>query len=420
MTGVTHGVNTAPSARVRELIRLGAEQALAVTDEWIRAVDAATLSSGLVREVADDPDLSDAVRRGNLDNLLAWATANLRAPGEPVPANTSDVQIEVARAMTRRGMSGVGLDTYRTGQNVAWQRWMALAFDLTRDPDELRELLEVTSASIASFIDRTVEAVSLRMVAEHDDLTRGSRVEQRETVGLLLQGAPVPRARAEAVLRYALDRSHLAVVLWSDDAGAAPLDRLDRAAERTMAVLGARERLVVDAAPGTLWVWFPVPRLDPAAPAALEAELEDLGASVALGRPGSGVDGLRTSHLEAAEARRLGLRARHRAGRPLRVVAYDDVRLAALVAREPAAAAAFVADVLGGLATAPEDLRETVRVVLACLGNVSAAAARLYTHRNTVMRRLERADTLLPRPLAEDPVQVAVALEALRWGALDP
>lgn len=416
-------VDAEPSERVRALIREGAERALQRADDWIRAVDAATLSSGVVRELADDPDLSEAVRRGNLDNLLAWATANLRAPGEPVAANTSDVQIEVARAMVRRGMSAVGLDTYRTGQTVAWQRWMALAFELTRDPDELRELLELTSASIASFIDRTVEAVSLRMLAEHDDLTRGARVEQRETVLLLLQGAPVPRSRAETVLRYRLAPSvrHLGAVLWSEDA-ADRLPRLDLAAERVMAALGARERLVVDAAPGALWAWFPVEgtTLDPGLGPELAAALGQ-GVLMALGRPGLGVDGLRQSHLEAVEARRLALRARRvgvaDAGP---VVAFDDVRLVALLGREPAAVRAFVGDVLGELAAAPEEVRETVRIVLAHLGNVTAAAAALYAHRNTVMRRLERADALLPRPLAEAPVQVAVALEALRWGALEP
>ena len=42
-------------------------------------------------------------------------------------------------------------------------------------------------------------------------------------------------------------------------------------------------------------------------------------------------------------------------------------------------------------------------------------AARRYTHRNTLVRRLTRADESLPRPLAETSVEVAVALEALRW-----
>jgi len=47
--------------------------------------------------------------------------------------------------------------------------------------------------------------------------------------------------------------------------------------------------------------------------------------------------------------------------------------------------------------------------------NASGAAKRLYTHRNTLLRRLARADGLLPRPLAECSVNAAVALDVLRW-----
>ena len=47
--------------------------------------------------------------------------------------------------------------------------------------------------------------------------------------------------------------------------------------------------------------------------------------------------------------------------------------------------------------------------------NVSRAATKLYTHRNTLLRRLTRAEQLLPRPLAENSVNVAVALDVLRW-----
>ncbi len=54
------------------------------------------------------------------------------------------------------------------------------------------------------------------------------------------------------------------------------------------------------------------------------------------------------------------------------------------------------------------------------LGSTSRTAQRLYTHRNTVLRRLARADELLPRPLAENAVAVAAALEVLRWRGESP
>lgn len=44
----------------------------------------------------------------------------------------------------------------------------------------------------------------------------------------------------------------------------------------------------------------------------------------------------------------------------------------------------------------------------------------LFTHRNTVLRRLLSAEKLLPRLLNENLVQVAVALKILSWCAEKP
>ncbi|WP_256333373.1 helix-turn-helix domain-containing protein [Streptomyces sp. cf386] len=70
--------------------------------------------------------------------------------------------------------------------------------------------------------------------------------------------------------------------------------------------------------------------------------------------------------------------------------------------------------VLGELETAEPESTEAVRVFIAAQCNVSHAADRLYVHRNTLLRRLARADRHLPRPLAANVVEVASALEVLR------
>jgi DNA-binding PucR family transcriptional regulator len=67
------------------------------------------------------------------------------------------------------------------------------------------------------------------------------------------------------------------------------------------------------------------------------------------------------------------------------------------------------------LAEAPVELRRTVRVYLEEIGSLTRTAGRLFTHRNTVVRRLEKVDALLPHPLAIDPLDVATALEAWQW-----
>lgn len=395
------------STRVRELIRQGAEIGLSTSSQWSEAIDAATLTGPAVATVAADPSLAEAVRRGNFDNLMAWAAANVRAPGEPVPANVSDVQLDVTRDMVRRGVSDVALDAYRTGQSVAWQRWMDLCFVLTDDVDELRELLAVTARSMSDFVDATVTALTERMAAESEDLLLGSQAERRDLVALVLQGAPVSRSRVERVLGHRLEGGHFAAVLWQD--AGADLGRLEAVAERLMRAAGTRRRLTVLAGSSTLWLWLPV-HASPSDDVLAEV-VRDGGVRVALGNPAAGVEGFRRSHREAIEAQRLAVRSSPVGG----PVTFDQIEVAAIVAGESSLSGDFTERVLGDLAVAPEDLRETVRVYLGLLGNATATAEVLFTHRNTVLRRLERANELLPRPVVEDPLRIAMALEAVRW-----
>ncbi len=397
------------SERTRELFRRGAEAALDPRAEWIEELHAAALGSDRMRPVAEDPVLAEATRRANLANLLHWAAANVQHPGRRVPANLGPEVLEASRDLVRRGLDQSGLDAYRTAQGVAWRRWMEICFQLTADPAELRELLDVSALSITAFIDDTVAAVSERMVAERAELTRGGHAERRATVALLLEGAPIARARAEAQLGYGLTGPHTAAVVWSGSGTAGPED-LEAAAEALTRAAGAPRRLTVVASAAALWVWLPVgtaPRV-----ADLTASLAGTpGVRVAVGRPGRDVEGFRRSHLDAATTQRMLARLTS----PQQAARYEDVQLVALLTAEPAAVDEFLADTLGGLLTADAEVRRTVHTYVQELGNASRTAERLWTHRNTVLRRLARAEELLPRPLADNVLGVAAALEVLRW-----
>ena len=146
--------------------------------------------------VAADPELAAAISRSNQANLDFWATANVRDPGAPVPPNTGPQPITVARELVRRGLDAATLDAYRVGEGVAWRRVMEIAFDLTSDPAELHEMLDVCSRSISAFIDATLAFIAAQIDLERDELTRGTHAERRETVALILDGAPIPRGRA--------------------------------------------------------------------------------------------------------------------------------------------------------------------------------------------------------------------------------
>jgi DNA-binding PucR family transcriptional regulator len=135
------------------------------------------------------------------------------------------------------------------------------------------------------------------------------------------------------------------------------------------------------------------------------------GVRVALGAPAAGMDGFRRSHLDALETQRL----MHRVPGGLRLAAYEDVRLVALVAQDEERAAEFVTRTLGGLAVADADLRETLRVYIREEFSASRAARALFTHRNTVLNRLARARELLPVPLAGHGLEIGLALELVHW-----
>ncbi|MCW2607036.1 MAG: transcriptional regulator, partial [Frankiales bacterium] len=176
---------------------------------------------------------------------------------------------------------------------------------------------------------------------------------------------------------------------------------------------GAARRLTVLPGAGALWLWLPrdarglVEALGP-----VLAGHPDV--RVAVGRPGDDLEGFRRSHLDAVATQQVLARL----AAPQRAAAYADVHLVALLTQDPAACDAYLRDTLGDLLTADADTRDTVLVYVREQCGTSRAAERLYTHRNTVVRRLARADELLPRPLASNVVEVAAALEVLRWRGL--
>ncbi len=398
-----------PSARVRELIRRGAEMVLRAPPEWLAEVDSATLATENMKSVADDPALAAATRRSNRDNLLHWAAANARDPGAPVPANVGAEPIAIARDLVRRGATESALDAYRTGQNAAWLRWMSLAFALTSDVDELRELLDVSARSISAFVDATIAGISAQMLAERDELTRGTHAERREVVALVLDGAPISPKSAAQRLGYELEQLHRAAIVWSD-AAAPDLGLLERAADAVAHALGAPRRLTVIASAATLWIWVPQ-RAEPDLDKLRVATSPLAGVRIAIGSRGRGVLGFRRSHFDALTTQRMLARV----GAAHRVASFADVRLVSLVTQEPDAAAQFVTDTLGDLATAPAELRTALLTFLAEGCNATRAAQVLHTHRNTLLRRLARAEALLPHGLDGDRVHVAVALDVLRW-----
>jgi DNA-binding PucR family transcriptional regulator len=397
-----------PSPAAQGIIQRGAELALATLPEWLDEIMAAALVGVRGAEGLSDPVLAQGARNSNLSNLLHWTSANVERPGARVAPNTSPVLLESSRDLVRRDLDETALEGWRVGQNVAWLRWMDICFSLTADTGLLREVLSTTARSISVFIDDTIAAVAEVMRRERDELTHGTHAQRLATVSLLLEGAPVPRRAAEARLGYALTGSHLAAVVWGDPQVSG--ERLEHAAEQLLHVTGAPKRLTVLATRASLWLWLPaaeVPRVQD-----LETAMAPLsGIRVALGRVRRDLDGFRRSHLEAISVQQMMARL----GTARKVGSFMDVQLVAMLGLDVGRADEFIADTLGELASAGSELQTTLRTYLEAQCNAAKTAENLYTHRNTVVRRLSRCDELLPRTLGENPIAVGAALQLMSW-----
>jgi DNA-binding PucR family transcriptional regulator len=397
-----------PSERVRELLRRGATMIMNAPQPWLDEIDTATLSATRMQPIADDPALTAALRRTTRSNLLAWAAANVRDPGAPVPANFGPEVLATARDLARRGLTASALQAYRVSQNVTWRRWMATAFDLTSDAGELRELLDVSARSLYSFIDDTNAAVAAQMRLEREALTRGTHAERRETVELILTGAPITKQRAASRLGYNLDQQHTAAIVWSEEPDS-DSSRLDEASEALARAAQAPRPLSIIASAATRWVWVggTGPELG-----RLDTAIDHIGGvRIAVGSTGPGIEGFRRSHLDAITTQRMMSRLRS----AQRVARFATVELVAIVSQDPDRANQFIKHTLGALESASAELRTAVLTFVNEQCNASRAAQLLYTHRNTLLRRLSRAEQLMPRPLGENSVNVAVALDLLQW-----
>ncbi|MFT4011514.1 MAG: helix-turn-helix domain-containing protein [Nocardioidaceae bacterium] len=397
-----------PSPAAQDVIRRGAERALDPRAEWLEEWNNAVEQGDGTPAPLSDPVLIEGSRNTNLESLLHWASANIQRPGARVPANLSQTVLEATRDLLRRDLDETALELWRVGQNFAWQRWMELCFELTSDPDVLHEVLAVTSRSIATFIDDTIKAVGEVIRQERHELAQGSHPDRLTTVLLLLQGAPVARARAEERLGYALTGSHLAAVVWAT--GDATGEDLEYAAEQIRRGAGSTRRLTVLATRASLWLWVPASRIPPAGD--LEAVLTRVpDVRIALGQPRSDLEGFRQSHLEASTVQQMMARL----GTKRQVGTYAGAQLIAMLSADVSRADEFVADTLGDLASAEPELRATLRTYLEQRCNAARTTEAMYAHRNTIVRRVARSEDLLPVPLEENLVAVGAALQLMWW-----
>ncbi|WP_445671998.1 PucR family transcriptional regulator [Pseudomonas inefficax] len=390
-------------------MRKGAELAQALPPEWVERLNQSLFSSPEDARLLEDPVILAACRRANRAELLHWANANLQRPGEPVEPYVSADMVDTARELARRGLSELLMNVARSTQNAAWDLWMKMAFSLTQDPAVLEEFLQVSSRSISEFIDSNMRVVTQIILEEKSAQAHDDPIDKRSLVSRLLDGRDVDAEQFGRRLGYSLAQRHHACLVWSEtpDAEIRPLEDMARALAQ---LTGTVAPLIVFAGPATLWAWS-----NAAKPLDLNL-LQDVARQfpkvrAAIGSAGAGMNGFRRSHLEALTTQRLMGRL---AGSPA-VATIDQVRMVSLMTQDARAARQFVLSTLGRLATEPTVLQHSLHAFLANGCNITQTAEVLGTHRNTLLRRLERAQDLLPIPLADHRIQIAAALELVIW-----
>ncbi|KUN96144.1 PucR family transcriptional regulator [Streptomyces caeruleatus] len=278
---------------------------------------------------------------------------------------------------------------------MAWRRWVSACLAQTDDPALLTEVLDIASQSIFQFATDSVEALRLAGLEDH---AATADAQALAAIELIVGGAPIAPELAEAQLGYRLARRHTALILWT----ATDRPGLDRAVEQIARSPIGHGLLVAAASVAARWIWVP---------SGSEDELLGClggvdGVQATIGRTAYGIEGFRTSHGEALAAQAVLIRL----GSPRRVTRFADVELVDVLTRDREVADTFVTRTLGELAQADRTLRRTVLTYIQCGFNTTRGASRLYAHRNTVERRIARADALSATKLDDNPAQLAAAL----------
>lgn len=397
-----------PSEHLSRLIAATVDRFVADLDGLVDEMAVAAITAAPA--LANDAALEDSVRASVRAMTLRWTEAERRRPGHQVPADVPPAALDVARDLIRHGVDFQQLLTgYRCAENVGCRHWLKAASEAV-PPAEVAAVADFGLRAINDWVDSALALISRQIDRERDDLIGGVLARRLETVTLIIDGAPIRESVARERLGYDLSAWHTGMVLWS-----ATPDHEQGLLEKTARLMalgaGLRPPLTLPATATTTWVWLSSDHpldLSELHDAITQASPEVLAAT---GSSRPHMAGFRRTHREAVAARRV---AERNPGRE-RFTAYDDVRIAVLASQDEETAAQFVTDTLGELADADADLRETLRVYLQEDGNTARTAARLFTHRNTVLNRLERAERLLPQPLSGRRLSVGLALELVHW-----
>ena len=381
----------------------------------------ATMNDAIEQAIVDlgDPELSDMLHasvEGNIATILHMLRNDIPIERvQPITAAT-----EYAVRLAQRGVPGTSLRrAYHFGSDDLLAQMFEEVRQIDVDPDTRLRLLHHLAGWMHSYVDWITRIV----LAAYEDERR--QVEERSAsiaaslVRGVLDGAPGASQGFSERTGYRLEQHHVAAVMWvaAANPGVDHTDGLKSLADELARATGSTGPLFTAVDRSTAWVWFGrgAGAVDVAPATAHAALAGHQGARVALGRVGRGVAGFRASHHQAGAARAVA--SVSRTGRP--TIAHGDraVAVVSMLLGDMDALGSWVGEVLGQLASntdAAARLRETLLTFLAAGGSYQATAEQLMLHRNTVKYRVGRAVELRGRDLADDRLDVELALEVVR------
>lgn len=365
-------------------------------------------------------DLLGASVEGNVDTLLHALRHAI--PVERIESPTA--ALEYARRLAQHGVSVNALvRAYRLGQRLMNEHVFREVRGLEATAEQRVEVLESITAILFEYIDW----VSQQVVAVYEGERERWLEQQNSLRGLrireVLAGRKVVDVDAATTsIRYPLRWHHLGLVVWYPESagdGDEP-SRVQRFVRDLAAAVGTDAApLLVPADQTSAWAWLPhrAPRPDIVADVTKFTRRHTDSPSVAIGAPTAGLEGFRRTHSAAIAAREVAVTG----GRPEPVVicASDPgLAAAALLGGDVDAARRWMGEVLGELAADTDNddrLRETLRVFLRCGSSYKLAAEELNLHFNTVKYRVGRALERRGRPIADDRLDIELALLICQW-----
>ncbi|OLR94419.1 PucR family transcriptional regulator [Actinokineospora bangkokensis] len=366
-----------------------------------------------IPELDHDAAIVRLLKASVSENVVSGMNS-LMHDGEPGSVEAPDSALSYARALAR---NGVPLSALIRAYWVGHSRSTDLIFQFGAQvrADVRTEVVAVLVRRNTTWLDEVTSQVARAYEVEREAWLSGSQGLRRRVVGDLLDRKPITAEQAERVLGYGFDGVHRCVLVQTTG--------VPRAADAVVEALRlgsrARAHLAVELGDGVTAVWLTVS--DPAETTIAAGGLPP--ALVAIGNAEPGVEGFRRSYRQAERVRLVLTTGEGGApagvdGRP-GWARFSELTPLALMVHDVDEVRAFVRRQLGELAGSDsrvEVLRETLWAYLCARGSVTATAAALTMHRNSVQYRVERAVELLPGQALPDPAHdLQTALDAARW-----